>query len=130
MARRHLTQEQRRNLIQEQLKETPEKSDRQIAKVLGVSNPTVSSTRKQMEKGGELLKFNSSIGADGKERPRQVERKPVSVFNPTKREEKALQNPEVIERLQEQNSRASLSHLAPLSAVVISTYKNINAERF
>ena len=54
-----------------------------------------------MEKGGELLKFNSSIGADGKERPRQVERKPVSVFNPTKREEKALQNPEVVERLQE-----------------------------
>ena len=37
MARRHLTQEQRRGLIREQLTETPEKSDRQIAAGLGVS---------------------------------------------------------------------------------------------
>ena len=130
MARRHLTQEQRRNLIREQLKETPEKSDRQVAKDLGVSNSTVSLQRKDLEDKGEVCESHTSIGSDGKSYPRQVKRKPVSVFNPTKREEKALQNPEVVERLQEQNSRASLSHLAPLSAVVISTYKNINAERF
>ena len=95
-----------------------------------ISPTTVGGVRHEMEKLGELSKLDSCVGADGKERPRQVKRKPVSVFNPTKREEKALQNPEVVERLQEQNSRASLSHLAPLSAVVISTYKNINAERF
>lgn len=86
MARRQLNQEQRRLLIQEQLKETPERSDRQIARELGVSNPTVSKYRQEMENDGELLKFNSSIGADGKERPRQVERKPVEYayqFPPT-----------------------------------------------
>ena len=52
-----------------------------------------------MEESGELIKFISSIGADGKERPRQVERKPVSVFNPTKREAKALTNPKVVEQV-------------------------------
>ena len=91
--------EQRRELIRQQLQATPEKSDRQIAAGLGVSNPTVSKCRKQMETNGELLKINSSIGADGKERPRQVERKPISVFNPTKREEKALANPKVVEQV-------------------------------
>ena len=38
MARRQLSQEQRRDLIREQLKETPEKSDRQIAASLGVDH--------------------------------------------------------------------------------------------
>ena len=101
IARRHLDRDQKKALICEQLKETPELSDRQIAKALGVSNPTVSAHRKRMEGNGELLNFNSSIGADGKERPRQVARKPVSVFNPTKREEKAMKKPEVVERMQE-----------------------------
>ena len=123
IARRHLTSEQKRGLIREQLKATPEQSDRQIAKQLGVSNPTVSAQRKQMEDKGELLNFNTSIGSDGKEYPRQVERKfpepnpeifeeaklekslmsrPVSVFNPTKREERALKKPEVVERMKEE----------------------------
>lgn len=105
MARRHLTQEQKRGLIREQLKETPEKSDRQIAKDLGVSNKTVSSQRKDMVQKNELCNLHSSIGADGKERPRQVERKPVSVFNPTAREAKSLQNPEVVERIAETNAK-------------------------
>ena len=99
LARRHLSQEQKRGLIQQQLQATPEKSDRQIARDLGISNKTVSTHRKEMEENGELCKLHSSIGADGKERPRQVERKPVSVFNPTKREEKALTNPKVVEQV-------------------------------
>jgi len=100
MARRHLTQEQRRELIRAQLIETPEKSDRQIAAGLGVSHHTVGTQREEletrgqiahvsetfdtlgrkqprkneMEEGGELLHCNTSIGADGKERPRQVKR--------------------------------------------------------
>jgi len=70
MARRQITQEQRREIIRQQLMDTPEKSDRQIAAGLGVSNKTVSSQRKEMEASGELCKVHSSIGADGKERPR------------------------------------------------------------
>lgn len=77
MARRQLNQEQRRQLIQAQLKETPERSDRQIATELGVSNSTVSLRRKELESSGELCESHSSMGADGKERPRQVEHKPL-----------------------------------------------------
>lgn len=105
MARRHLTQEQKRGLICEQLKETPEKSDRQIAKALGVSDKTVGSQRKELESTAEIPQLKTNIGADGKERPRKVERKPVSVFNPTTREAKSLQNPEVVERIAETNAK-------------------------
>ena len=41
MARRQLNQEQRRELIKEQLRETPEISDRQIATMLGTSQKAV-----------------------------------------------------------------------------------------
>ena len=97
LARRHLTTDQKSKLIKGQLKETPEKSDRQIAKDLGVDNSTVSAYRKELVKNGELLESNTSIGIDGKKYPR----KPVSVFNPTKREERAMKKPEVVERMQE-----------------------------
>ena len=41
LARRHLTREQKRELIAAQLKDTPEKSNRQIAKALVLSEHTV-----------------------------------------------------------------------------------------
>ena len=74
MLRRHLSQEQRRELIRAQLVEMPEKSDRQIAASLNVSDKTVGAQRKEMERTAEIPQFNTSIGTDGKERPRQVRR--------------------------------------------------------
>jgi hypothetical protein len=53
-------------------------SDRQTAKALVVPHTTVAATCKEMEDKGKLIKFTISIGADDKERSRQVERKPVS----------------------------------------------------
>ena len=106
MARRQLSQEQRRDLIREQLKETPEKSDRQIAAALGVSNSTVSSQRKEMVANHQLCESHSSIGADGRERPRQVTHKTVTIFNPTAAEEKAVKQPEIIERMAESGKSA------------------------
>ncbi|MBQ1390084.1 MAG: ParB N-terminal domain-containing protein, partial [Clostridia bacterium] len=88
MARRQLSQEQRRDLIREQLRETPEKSDRQIATALGVSNSTVSSQRKAMIADNQVCESHTSIGADGKEYPRQNKHKTVTIFNPTPAEEK------------------------------------------
>lgn len=79
MARRQLTTTQRRQIVQDQLQETPEKSDRQIAESIGVSNSTVSYQRKKMEESGQLCESHSSIGADGKERPRQVEHRPFDL---------------------------------------------------
>lgn len=106
MARRQLNREQKQELIREQLRETPEKSDRQIAAGLGVDKNTVNARRKEMEATGEIHQLETSIGADGKERPRQVERKPVTIFNPTRREEKAIQKPDVVERMAETGESA------------------------
>ena len=74
MARR--TQEQKRGLIREQLRATPEQSDRQIAQALGVSDKTVGTQRKELEAGAEIPQLESRTGTDGKTYPR----KPVSVF--------------------------------------------------
>ena len=105
IALRHLTSEQKRGLIREQLIETPGKSDRQIAQALGVSHPTVAAQRRELEESGDVEKFTTSTDTLGREQPRI--RKPVSVFNPSpsRREEKALSNPEVISRMQ--NSSAN-----------------------
>jgi len=98
-ARRQLTMEEKRNEIKRRLIQAPEVSDRQIAADIGVDKNTVNSQRKKLERTGEIHQLNTNIGADGKERPRQVQRKPVSIFNPTKQEEKAMQNPEIVERV-------------------------------
>lgn len=74
-ARRHMTTAGKQTAIQKALQAAPEKSDRQLAKAIGVSPTTVGTARKDLEQKGELSKLDSSIGADGKERPRQVERK-------------------------------------------------------
>jgi DNA-binding Lrp family transcriptional regulator len=77
---RHLNQEGKRAVIRDQLLETPEISDRQIAAMLGVSHPTVAEIRREMEQRNELERFTSSIGADGKERPRHVARAPKTLI--------------------------------------------------
>lgn len=97
MARRQLNREQKQTLIQEQLKETPEKSDRQIAAALGVHHTTVNTQRRNLEESGDVAKLATSIDTRGREQPR--DRKPVTIFNPTRREEKAIQNPDVVERM-------------------------------
>lgn len=76
MARRQLNREQIAAITKQQIQETPELSDRQIARDLGglVSNPTVSKYRKELEESGQVLNFNTSTGADGKQYPRQAAR--------------------------------------------------------
>ena len=49
LLRRHLTHEQRRELIADQLKATPQWSDKRIADGLGVSKNTVASVREELE---------------------------------------------------------------------------------
>ena len=64
---------------------------------MGVDNHTVATQREKLEAGEEIPHVEKAEGSDGKKYPR----KSVSVFNPTKREEKAMANPEVVERMQE-----------------------------
>ena len=63
MARRQLNREQKQELIREQLRETPEKSDRQIARDLGVSHVRVGKVRKDMESIGQIDQCDRQIAA-------------------------------------------------------------------
>lgn len=79
LVRRHLNQEQKRALIAEQIRDTPERSARQIASALGVDHHTVSAQKASMESAGEIPQLTTCLGADGKVYPRQVERRPTVI---------------------------------------------------
>jgi len=69
LSRRHLSQDKRRELIAEQLKDTPEKSNNQIAGALGVSDTTVGTVRSELESASQIGKLKTTVGADGKVYP-------------------------------------------------------------
>jgi hypothetical protein len=73
--RRHLTDEQRRELIAKLIKAKPEASDRAIAKKVKRDHKTVAKVRKKMESTGEVSPVEKRLGADGKQRkkPKKIE---------------------------------------------------------
>jgi hypothetical protein len=60
------SQEQKRELIRDQVRETPERSNRQIATTLGGSHPTVASVRDELESTGKVFQSDAREGADGR----------------------------------------------------------------
>ena len=68
LARRQLNIEQKRQLIADQLWETPERSSNWIAKMLGVDDKTVTSVRRELQATSEFPKLDRTLGADGKYR--------------------------------------------------------------
>jgi hypothetical protein len=66
--RRHLTAEQKRELIAKLIKATPEKSNRQIAETVKVDHKTVASVRAEKEATGEIPQLTKTVGKDGKAR--------------------------------------------------------------
>jgi len=66
LARRHLTREQRRKLIEDELRERPESTDRKIAAALGVDHKTVGVARGHLEAGGEIPHVDVSVGLNNK----------------------------------------------------------------
>jgi len=76
--RRHLTAEQKRELVEKLLKATPEKSDRQIAKIAKVSPTTVGTKRAKMEKTGDVSKLDTR--QDSKDRKQPANKKPAKVI--------------------------------------------------
>jgi hypothetical protein len=66
--RRHLTPEQKQDLLVELVKASPEKSDRTLAKEGGTTHPTIAKARKQAEATGKALPVEKRTGADGKAR--------------------------------------------------------------
>jgi hypothetical protein len=66
--RRHLTPEQKRDLIAKVIAAKPEASDRQIAKQVKADHKTVGAVRKAKEATGEVSPVEKRVGADGKAR--------------------------------------------------------------
>lgn len=67
--RRHLSREQKRELVEKSLQADPHLSDRQHAERTGVSPTTVGGRRAAMEASGGLSSLDSRTSADGRERP-------------------------------------------------------------
>ena len=137
LIRRQLTREQKAELIRQQLKETPRRSNQEIAGSLGVSDKTVGAQRAELEASGEITSTQELIRQKLEENPEKSDRqiakevgvsdktvgvqrkkltaensefpeiphsRPVSVFNATPREKRALRDDRVIERMQETGS--------------------------
>jgi len=66
LARRQLDREQKRQIIADQLHESPERSARWIGKMLGVDHKTVISVREELLSGGEFPHLDTVVGRDGK----------------------------------------------------------------
>jgi hypothetical protein len=67
--RRHLTAEQKRDLIAKLLKAKPERSDRQIAKQTKTSPTTVGTSRKKVEATGDVSKLDTRTDTRGRQQP-------------------------------------------------------------
>jgi hypothetical protein len=71
LKRRHLTAEQKQELIAKLLKAKPETSDRVIAKQTKVDHKTVGKARSKLEATGEIPQLKKTVGADGKSRSKR-----------------------------------------------------------
>lgn len=69
VSRRHLTSEQKRRVIADQLRETPSISSRAIAARLGVDHKTVGAVREHLVSTGEIPQSETVTSQDGRERP-------------------------------------------------------------
>jgi ParB-like chromosome segregation protein Spo0J len=78
--RRHLTAEQKRDLIAKLLKATPEKSDRQIAEMVKVDHKTVGAVREQVEGRGEIPHVPARTDTKGRKQPAKKKRRTEDDF--------------------------------------------------
>jgi hypothetical protein len=75
MHRRHLTGEQKREVVAKLLEVNPEKSNRSIAKVAKVDGKTVGAVRRELEATAEIPQLDKRTGKDGKARPAKAKTK-------------------------------------------------------
>jgi len=86
--RRHLNQQQKRELVAKLLVATPDVSNRQIAEAAKVSHPTVAAVRDELEATGKIYQSDRTTGADGKDRPAK---RPSVVVHTPKQAARALE---------------------------------------
>ena len=89
LSRRQLTQEQKRELVADQIEETPERSNRWIAKQLGVHHATVGAVRGELQSVGQVAELDRRTGKDGKLYPAA---KPLPVVTRSEAERRSRMN--------------------------------------
>lgn len=67
--RRHLTSEQKHELLEKLLRAQPDKSDRQIARIVKRDNKTVASVRRELEAREEIPHVETRTDSKGREQP-------------------------------------------------------------
>ena len=76
--RRHLSAEQKRDIIAALLKEDPQRSDSATAKVANVSDKTVASVRRDMEERSEIPNVSTRTDTAGRQQPAAKPPRPPS----------------------------------------------------
>lgn len=90
LARRHLSNGQKQQVIKAQLKDSPKLSSRAIAAKLGVDHKTVGAARRRMAEGGEIPHLETVLGRNGVSQPAI---KPIkTMYLPEKANVKELKN--------------------------------------
>ena len=97
--RRHLTIEQKDVLITNVLKAQPSKSNRQIAKTVGVSHPHVAAVRAELEKSGDVETVTTSIDTKGRKQPAKKKRRDVEDYIAEKKARRAERETELAQRI-------------------------------
>ena len=69
--RRHLSSKQKRELVEQELKRTPDLANNWLAEILGVDDTTVKAVRARLESTFGIRKFTKLRGKDGKVRAAQ-----------------------------------------------------------
>lgn len=101
LARRQVTQEQRREIIAAELKRTPELANAWLAEICGASDKTVLEERKRLESRSEIPTVTEFRRRDGKKCPRHI-------YSTNKREQK-----DVTDALEKLGDKLPVGELTP-----------------
>jgi ParB-like chromosome segregation protein Spo0J len=91
--RRQLSNYQKRMICKDQMRETPERSDREIGSIVGMDHKTVAAIRRGLEAQGQIPIVGARQGKDG--RTRRVPQRPAkpSAAEPTSRTRRPSETP-------------------------------------
>jgi hypothetical protein len=81
--RRHLTREQKRDLLAASIKAEPEASDREHARRVGTSHPTAADVRRELVDSGDVEELSTRRDAAGRHQPASKPLRPVAKVTET-----------------------------------------------
>lgn len=127
IARRHLTQEQRRTLIADQLRQTPEFSDRRIAEGLGVNHETVGAVREELTGRGEIRHVATVTDTLGRVQPAKKPKLTKSKLIDNSKAGKAGAKERAREIRVEEAAEIRIEHQQRLASIVVpdGTYETV-----